>query len=93
MAYIKELKVTYQRKRVEDDLLSKPVKTSEQVYELFKEMENETREKVICVHLNPQLEILSYEVVGMGNVNQVLLDSPGIFRGALLSLAHSIILV
>ncbi len=93
MAYLKKLKVTYTRKRVKDDLLQKPVKNPKKVYELFKEMENETREKVVCLHLNHQLEILSYEVVGMGSNKRVLLDVQGIYRGALVSLASSIIIV
>ena len=93
MAYLKKLKVTYTRKRVKDDFLQKPVKNPKQVYELFREMENETREKVVCLHLNNQLEILSYEVVGMGNNKRVLLDVQGIYRGALVSLASSIIIV
>lgn len=37
-------------------------------------MEDEAREKVVCLHLNPQLEILSYELVGMGSADGVLLD-------------------
>ena len=91
--YLKELRVTYKRKRVADDLLSRPVKTSKQVYDLFREMEKETREKVVCLHLSPSLDILSYELVGLGSSHEVLLDVPGIFRGAILSGARSIVVV
>ena len=35
MAYLKDLKVTFTRKRVDDDLLNKPVENPRQVYELF----------------------------------------------------------
>lgn len=61
MPYLKELKITYQRRRVKDGLINQPVKSSKQVYEQFKWMKNETRETAICLHLSPQLRILSYE--------------------------------
>lgn len=93
MAYLKEIKVTYNRKRVKDDLLKKAVKNPKQVYELFKEMENELRMKVVCLHLNPQLEILSYEVVSIGTSHRALIDVAGIYRGVLLSGASRIILI
>jgi DNA repair protein RadC len=50
MAYLNELKVTFTRKRADDDLLSKPVDSPEQVYALFKDMHNETKEKVVVLH-------------------------------------------
>jgi DNA repair protein RadC len=50
MAYLNELKVTFTRKRADDDLLGKPVDSPEQVYALFKDMHNETKEKVVVLH-------------------------------------------
>lgn len=93
MPYLKELKITYQRRRVKDGLINQPVKTSKQVYELFKWMGRETRERAICLHLSPQLKILSYEMVGMGDATGIRLDIPGIFRGAVMGMAHSIVLI
>ena len=75
MAYLKELKTTYSRKRVDDDLLNKPVESPDQVYDLFRGMQDETKEKVVCLHLNPQLEVLSYEVVAIGTAHHVLVDA------------------
>lgn len=93
MIYLKELKVTYHRKRVEDDFLNKKINNPKQIYKLFKWMKYETREKAVCLHLNPQLEIISYEQVGMGDAMGLTLDIQGIFRGALLSMATSIVIV
>ena len=93
MAYLKELTLTYKRKRVDDDLLNKPVKTAKQVYKLFKEMENEAREKLVVLHLNPQLEILSYEVAALWAWNSAILDIAWIYRGILLSWASSVVVV
>lgn len=93
MPYLKELKITYQRRRVKDGLINQPVKTSKQVYELFKWMRHETRETAICLHLSPQLRILSYETIGMGDAKHMVLDVQGLFRGAILGLATSIIVI
>lgn len=93
MPYIKELKITYQRRRVEDSLISQSVKTSEKVYELFKWMSYETREKAICLHLSPQMKILSYETIGVGDAKHMVLDIQGLFRGAILGMATSIIVI
>jgi DNA repair protein RadC len=93
MAYLKELKVTFTRKRVNDDLLTKPVDSPEQVYALFEDMQNETKEKVVVLHLNPQLEVLSYEVAAIGTGIQALTDPVELFRNAMLARAHSLIVV
>lgn len=66
MAYLKELKITYRKKRVKDDLLNRPAKNSEQIYELFNWMAHETREIGICVHLSSELKILSLRNGGNG---------------------------
>lgn len=93
MAYIRELKLTYERKRIDDDLLGKPVESAEQVYRLFKEMENEAREKIVCLHLNPQLDILSFEVVAVGTDRYVVTDSVEVFRSAIVVRASKIIVI
>ena len=93
MAYLKQLKVTFTRKRVDDDLLGRPVKEAKQVVELFKDMQDETKEKVVAVHLNPQLEILSYEVVAMGTARNALVDAGEVFRNVLLAHGSSVIMV
>lgn len=93
MAYLKELKVTFTRRRVDDDLLNKPVENPLQVYELFKDMQDETKEKVVVLHLNPQLEILSYEVASMGTAHHAVLEPVEIFRNAMLARASTLVVV
>jgi DNA repair protein RadC len=90
---ITELKVTYGRKRAKDDLLKKPISDAEQVYRLFRDMQDETKEKLVCLHLSWQKEILSYEVVAIGTAHSVTVDTPGIFRASILTGASFVILV
>jgi DNA repair protein RadC len=93
MAYLKELKVTYKRKRVDDDLLNQPIESPQQVYELFKDMQDETKEKLVVLHLNPQLEVLSYEVAAIGTATGVVFEPVEVYRNAMLARASSIIVV
>ncbi|WP_177224908.1 JAB domain-containing protein [Variovorax sp. 770b2] len=93
MAYLKELKVTFTRKRVDDDLLNKPVESPGQVFALFKDMQDETKEKVVVLHLNPQLEILSYEVAAIGSATATLMEPVELYRNAMLARASSLIVV
>jgi DNA repair protein RadC len=93
MAYLKELKVTFTRKRVDDDLLNKPIQSSRQVYELFRDMQDETKEKVVVLHLNPQLEVLSYEVASMGTAVHAVIEPVEVFRNAMLARASSLVVV
>lgn len=91
--FIRELQVSYKRKKIQGKFLEDYAQTADLVYEFFKELGYQTRENVICLHLNNQLKILSYELVGMGDNNHAICDVPGIFRGAILAMASSIILV
>ncbi len=93
MAYIKELQLTYRRKRVDDDLLALPVESAEHAFQLFREMQNDAREKIVCVHLNPGLEILSYEVVAMGTDHYVICDPVEVFRSAIVVRASKILVL
>jgi len=88
-----ELTAQYRRRRVKDSLIRQSANSSERIYALFRYLEKETREKVICVHLNPALEILSYEIVAIGTAQRSLLDMAGLFRGILLSGASRFVII
>ncbi len=93
MAHIKKLKLTFERKRVDDDFLHAPLETAEHAYQLFKEMENEVREKVVCIHLTDKYEIISFEVVSIGTQTYAIADPVEILRGAVLVRATKIIVI
>ena len=93
MAYLKELKVTFKRRQVDDDLLNKPAQSPEQVYELFKHLQDEPKLKVVVLHLNSQMEILSYEMAAIGGASTVVLEPVELYRNAILAAANSLIVV
>jgi len=88
-----KLKRSFERKRVDDDLLHVPLESAEHAYQLFKEMENEIREKVVCVHLTEKYQIISFEVVSIGTQSYAIADPVEILRGAVLVHAAKIIII
>jgi len=93
MKSLTELKITYKRKRNNDHLLKEKVANHRMVYDLFRHLKDEIREQLICLHLNPSREIISYEQIALGTRNQVLADVAEIYRGAVITGADSIILL
>jgi DNA repair protein RadC len=93
MAQINRLKLSFERKRVDDDLLHLPLESAEHAYQLFKEMESEVREKVICVHLTEKYQIISFEVVSIGTQTYAIADPVEILRGAVLVQAAKIVVI
>ncbi|MCU7917511.1 MAG: DNA repair protein RadC [Candidatus Thiodiazotropha sp. (ex Epidulcina cf. delphinae)] len=81
------------RKRVDDDLLGIPVESPDHAYRLFKDMENEAKEKLVCLHLTEQYEIISFEVVAIGTEKTVLAEPQEIVRSAALIRAKRIVLL
>jgi DNA repair protein RadC len=93
MGYIKKMKATFSRKRVDDDLLGIPVESAEHAYRIFKDMENEAKEKLVCLHLTDLYEIISFEVVAIGTERYVLAEPQEIVRSASLIRAKRIVLL
>jgi len=93
MGYIKELEATFTRKRVDDDLLGVPVESADHAYRLFKDMEDEAKEKLVCLHLTEKYEIISFEVVAIGTEKYVIAEPQEIIRSASLVRAKRIILL
>lgn len=93
MAYLKELKVTFTRRQVDDDLLNKPAQSPEQVHALFKYLQDEPKQKVVVLHLNSQMEILSYETAAIGIASSIVLEPAELYRNAILAMANSLIVV
>lgn len=56
-------------------------------------MENDVREKVVCIHLTEKYEIISFEVVSIGTQTYATADPVEILRGAVLVRATRIIII
>lgn len=60
---------------------------------VFKYLEDETREKLICVHLDVNNHINGYEVVAVGSIRECDIHFPEIFKTTLLTNSARIILI
>ena len=64
-----------------------------QIYEMFQDLRNETKEHFVTLHLDGKNRIACKETVSIGTLNQSLVHPREVFKTALLSNAAAIILI
>jgi DNA repair protein RadC len=64
-----------------------------QVFEMFRELNNETKEHFITLHLDGKNRIVCKETVSIGSLNQSIVHPREVFKTALLSNAAAILLL
>lgn len=93
-AYLREIQIKYKKKRVKaGSHLGQKITGARQVYELFSDLQNETKEKLILICLDVKLKILCFEVVAMGSIRSVYVRPFEVVRSAILVNAYGIIVV
>jgi DNA repair protein RadC len=90
MEYLKELKIKVIDSEVKNPVRGQ-VKEPEDLYQAFKDMESEDKEKVVGVYLNDMMEINCFEVLAMGSLDYF--KTSEVFKGALLSNSPNVILL
>ena len=93
MAILREISCVYTFREVDDDILNVTLDSPEKVYQVFKHLKHETKKRFIVVNLNSQHQIINYEVIAIGAVNQISLRSAEVLRTAILINAPAIILI
>ena len=93
MAILREISCVYTFKQVDDDILNQKLDSPAKVYQVFKHLKKETKERFIVVNLNNQHQIINYETVAIGTVNQVSLRLAEVLRTAILINETAIVLV
>lgn len=92
--YLREVSVKYRKRRVKDDApVDEPLNEPEKVVELFRDMQDETKEKLIAISLDVKLKIINFEVVGVGLVAGVFGRPAEALRAAIMVNAYGVILV
>ena len=70
--YLREASIKFRKKRVKNDApANETMADPNTVYELFRDLEDEMREKFLVLALDSQLKLLCFEVVAMGSVDAV----------------------
>ena len=71
-AYLREIQVRFKKKRVDVEApAGEPVTDPENIVRLFRDLQNEGKEKLIAISLNTKLTIIAFEVVSIGSVTAV----------------------
>lgn len=81
--YLREVEIRYKKQRVKKNSgVHKSLTRPNEVVALFRDLENETKEKLITINLDSQYKILCFEVVGIGAVNSFYVRPMEVFRTA-----------
>lgn len=92
--YIREIEIRYKKRRVKSDApVDEPLTDPQRVYELFSDLQNEAKEKLITISLDVKLKILCFEAVAIGAVNSVYARPIEALRAAIPLNPHGIIIV
>lgn len=92
--YIREIELRYRKRRVKaDSPVHQPLTDPEKVYQLFSDMQNEAKEKLITISLDSKLKMLCFEVVAVGALNSVYSRPAEALRASISLNSHGVILV
>jgi len=91
MGCLKRIKLEFVRSPFKSP--AKPLRNPAQVCDIFKKLAKSVQENLIGIYLNDDLEIVSFEMLGIGSSYGVSVAPDEIFRGIILSNAQSFILL
>lgn len=91
--FIREMRVVYRRKRTKDPAAGAQITGPETVARLFKDMQDETKEKLVVVNLDGAGKILGYEVVAIGSTNACAARPAEVFSSSVMVRATGIIVI
>ncbi len=92
--YLREIQLKFKKKRIKSNIpINKPLTDSQLVYNLFQDLQNETKEKLITISVNAKLKIICFEVVAIGFVNLLMTRPIEAIRGSIPWSPHGIIIV
>ena len=92
--YLREIEIRYRKRRVSGKTpTAKPIRGAQQVVDLFHDLQDETKEKLITISLDAKLKIICFEVVAIGSVASVYVRPFEAIRASLPLNPYGIILV
>jgi len=91
--YLREIEIKFKNRKVAKKAIDSAVYCPEVVVELFRDLQNETKEKLIAVNLDAKNKIICFEVVTIGSVSTIFARPIEVFRTSILVNASSIVLV
>lgn len=93
-AYLREIQIRYKKKRVKaGSPVGEKIVRAEQVVELFSDLQNEAKEKLITISLDTKLRIICFEVVEIGSFHSISFRPFEAIRAAIPLNLYGIILI
>lgn len=92
-AYLREVEIKYKLKKVESEVVGLEATDPDAVVQLFSDLRNDSKEKLIAISLDARNKILCFEVVAIGSVDTISLRPGELFRTAIVFNAISVIAV
>lgn len=92
MGILREIEVRYKFVKSNCHTTGKALDAPHKVYSAFNFLKYVPKEKFICVNLNNQNQVMNFEVVASGTVNQVSLRPSEVLRTAVIINAPVVIL-
>ncbi|MEK6698880.1 MAG: JAB domain-containing protein [Nitrospirota bacterium] len=93
-AYLREIQIKYKKMWVKaGSPVGKRITGARQVYELFSDLQNEGKEKLITISLDVRLKIICFEVVAIGSLCAVYARPVETLRAAIPLNPYGIIIV
>jgi len=74
-------------------LSDKPIKSSDAVFELFRFLQQETKEHMYSLHLDSKNRLICVELVSVGSLNASVVHPREVFKSVLLSSAAGLIMI
>ena len=92
--YMREIKISYKKKRVKANApVGKIITDAGQIVELFCDMQDDAKEKLITISLNSKLYIIAFEIVAMGSFSGIYTTPFEAIRSSISLSAHGVIMV
>ncbi len=90
-AYIREVEVKFKTKPKKEEQIK--ITSARTAVNLFRDLQKETQEKIICLHLDTRNTVTCFQIVFIGTSTNAITDPKAILRTALLTNACAIILI
>jgi len=93
MALLREISISYIFRETSSKIIGKSLNSPELIYDVFGYLRYEHKEQFIVVNLNNQYQVMNFEVVAKGTVNQVTLRPAEVLRTAVVINAPAILII
>ncbi len=90
--YLRKIEIHYRKRRASSKSVEK-ITGPKQVVELFNDLQNETKEKLISISLGAKGKIFCFEVVAIGSVSAIYMRPAEALKASIVVSASSVVLV